>query len=249
MRISSFINKVNFKIAALEERFTAGTFKTQLADFKAKDTGKRFTLNDIDLLPVLYEATTATNFDAHYIYHPAWATRIVKKINPAKHIDISSTLHFCSQLSAFIPVEFYDYRPAALNLDNLTSGKANLTSLPFADESIASISCMHTIEHVGLGRYGDPLEPDADLKAIAELQRVVQKGGSLLLVTPVGSPRIQFNAHRIYSFQMINELFGEFELVDFSLVTDNREFISPAPVDAVEDQKYGCGCFWYIKKG
>lgn len=246
--LSKFIDKVNFKVKALEKRYSKNDFSRQLSDFKALDHTRRFSIKDIDLLPMLQDATSTTQFDAHYVYHPAWAARIVKKINPDKHIDISSTLHFCSQLSAFIPVEFYDYRPAELSLDNLTSGKADLINLPFADQSISSISCMHTIEHVGLGRYGDPLEPDADLKAITELKRVVKKGGSLLLVTPIGKPRIQFNAHRIYSFQMINDLFGEFELADFSLVTDNNQFLSPAPVAIVENQKYGCGCFWYIRK-
>ena len=246
--LSKFIDKVNFKVKALEKRYSKNDFSRQLSDFKALDHTRRFSIKDIDLLPMLQDATSKTQFDAHYVYHPAWAARIVKKINPDKHIDISSTLHFCSQLSAFIPVEFYDYRPAELSLDNLTSGKADLINLPFADQSISSISCMHTIEHVGLGRYGDPLEPDADLKAIIELKRVVKKGGSLLLVTPMGKPRIQFNAHRIYSFQMINDLFDEFELADFSLVTDNNQFLSPAPVAIVENQKYGCGCFWYIRK-
>ena len=246
--LSKFIDKVNFKVKALEKRYAKNDFSRQLNDYKLLDHARRFSINDIDLLPMLHDATSTTQFDAHYVYHPAWAARIVKKINPDKHIDISSTLHFCSQLSAFIPVEFYDYRPAELSLDNLTSGKADLINLPFADESISSISCMHTIEHVGLGRYGDPLEPDADLRAITELKRVVKKGGSLLLVTPIGRPRIQFNAHRIYSFQMINDLFGEFELADFSLVKDNNEFLSPAPPAIVADQKYGCGCFWYIRK-
>src|SRR6266513_2577652 len=59
-----------------------------------------------NILPVLNENTSKTNFDTHYIYHPAWAARIVKDINPSKHIDISSTLHFCTQLSAFVPTEF-----------------------------------------------------------------------------------------------------------------------------------------------
>ncbi|NDC42314.1 MAG: DUF268 domain-containing protein, partial [Chitinophagia bacterium] len=56
--------------------------------------------------------------------------------------------------------------------------------LPFESDSIPSLSCMHTIEHVGLGRYGDQLDPQGDLKAIAELKRVVQPGGDLLFVTP-----------------------------------------------------------------
>lgn len=209
---------------------------------------ERFSITDEDIKACLHDATTTTGFDAHYVYHPAWASRIVKQINPSKHIDISSTLHFCAQLSAFIPVDFYDYRPAPLTLSNLNSLSGDLTALPFTDSSIESISCMHTIEHIGLGRYGDPIDPDGDLKAIKELKRVVAHNGSLLFVVPLGIPRIQFNAHRIYSFEMIEQLFPEFELRNFSLVTDSNDFIWEANTSLVSKQKYGCGCFWFVKK-
>ena len=51
--------------------------------------------------------------------------------------------------------------------------------------------------------YLSPIDPEGDLKAVKELSRVVTKGGSLLFVVPVGKPRIQFNAHRIYSYKKI----------------------------------------------
>ncbi len=224
------------------------TFFKQVQLFSKLSCDNRFLFKKSDLFPCLYDATATTPFDAHYVYHPAWAARIVRKINPAKHIDISSILHFSTQLSAFIPTEFYDYRPAKLHLEGLITESADLNQLPFADASIESISCMHTIEHIGLGRYGDSLDPDGDLKAIKELKRVVKQGGSLLLVIPVGRPRLQFNAHRVYSFEMIAEQFPDFELKDFSLITDTNEFLSPALPALVDEQSYGCGCFWFVKK-
>ena len=80
---------------------------------------------------------------------------------------------------------------------------------------------MHVVEHVGLGRYGDPLDPDGDLKAMAELQRVLAAGGSLLFVVPVGKPKIMFNAHRIYSYEQILSYFNELELKQFALIPDD----------------------------
>ena len=124
----------------------------------------------------------------------------VKEIHPAKHTDISSSLYFSGIVSAFVPVDFYDYRPADLHLSDLTSAHADLTKLFFANASIDSLSCMHTVEHIGLGRYGDRIDPSGDLKAINELTRVVAAGGSFLFVVPVGKPKIEFNAHRIYSY-------------------------------------------------
>jgi hypothetical protein len=107
---------------------------------------------------------------------------------------------------------------------------------------------MHTIEHVGLGRYGDPIDPDGDLKAILELKRVLTKDGSLLFVVPVGKPKIEFNAHRIYSYEQIEECLKDLTLKEFTLITDKGNYIENANKDLVKEQKYGCGCFWFIKK-
>ena len=127
-------------------------------------------------------------------------------------------MHFSTIVSAFVPVEFYDYRPAKVRLSNLECKKGDLLSLPFPDNSVESISCMHTIEHVGLGRYGDQIDPDGDIKAAGELVRAVKPGGTLLFVTPVGKPRIEFNAHRVYSYKQVMDLFQGMKLQEFSLV-------------------------------
>lgn len=198
----------------------------------------------------LADNTPHTSFNRHYTYHPAWAARIVEQTRPSVHIDIGSTVAFCSLLSAFMPVRFYDYRPAHLHLSNLESGYADLTSLEFGDNSIQSLSCMHVVEHIGLGRYGDPLDYDGDLKAMAELSRVVAPGGNLLLVVPVGQARICFNAHRIYRYRQIVDAFPNLALRQFALVPDNAtvgELIWDASEGLSDQQKYGCGCFWFQK--
>ncbi|MDH5719757.1 MAG: DUF268 domain-containing protein [Spirochaetia bacterium] len=199
----------------------------------------------------LTDKTSNTLFDAHYIYHPAWAARALKKINPTKHIDISSTLHFCSIVSSFIPVEFYDYRPAQLKLSDLTSKHADLLKLPFKDNSVKSLSCMHTVEHVGLGRYGDKIDYDGDLKAIEELKRVLAQNGDLLFVVPLGKPKLVFNAHRIYSYDQIINYFNGFSLKEFALIPDFSNgggIIKNASKKLVDNQKWGCGCFWFRKE-
>ena len=231
-----------------EKELAVKKINSDLENFNA--LGKQYAIQarEENLFYCIGDDTADTAFDAHYIYHPAWAARIVKQINPGLHIDISSTLHFCSLLSAFIPVDFYDYRPAILNLDNLNSKRGDLMNLPFADNSIESLSCMHTVEHIGLGRYGDPIDPIGDIKAISELKRVCKPAGSLLFVVPVGVPRIMFNAHRIYDPEFIIQQFEEFDLIDFSLVQDDNKFIKNADLSLGKKQNYGCGCFWFKKK-
>lgn len=222
-------------------------FINDFIKFKKKSKSK---IKWKDRYPQLFDKTKGTDFDTHYTYHPAWAARILGKTKPKKHVDISSILSFSTVVSAFIPVEFYDYRPVNIKLDNLISKKADLTSLPFENNSIESISCMHTIEHIGLGRYGDPIDPDGDIKAIKELSRVLAKDGSLLFVTPIGKPKIQFNAHRIYSYDQIISYFSNLKLKEFSLIPDNGfelGIIQNATKELADEQTYACGLFWFIK--
>lgn len=210
----------------------------------------RFPVRWQDRMPCLLDRTAGTAFDRHYIYHAAWATRIVAHLCPAEHVDISSLLHFCTMVSAFVPVRFYDYRPADLNLSNLVSEQADLTALPFESGSIPSLSCMHTVEHIGLGRYGDPIDPGGDLKAVRELERVLAPAGSLLFVVPIGKPTIVFNAHRIYSYEQIISYFPRLELVQFALIPDDPKaggLLENASQEMADAQSYGCGCFWLKK--
>lgn len=200
-----------------------------------------------DTYPCLSDKLSQTPFDHHYIYHPAWAARVLAQTRPAEHIDISSKLYFGTMVSAFVPVKFYDYRPASVQLSNYSSGFADLHSLPFETGSVASLSCMHTIEHIGLGRYGDPIDADGDVKAIRELIRVLKPGGDLLFVTPIGKPKVEFNAHRIYSFEQIVSYFEPLQLRDFSMVPDSGGFIENADPALVASQHYACGCFWFKK--
>jgi hypothetical protein len=236
--------------------FLSPVFWKDYYSFKGKNN--RFQMSFFDFYPCPNDKTKETAFDAHYIYHVAWASRKIKesieKKHIKKHIDFSSSLHFCTNISAVIPVEFYDYRPVALNLSQLKTGRADITRLKnFQSNSISSLSCMHVVEHIGLGRYGDTIDPNGDIKAIQELKRVCMKNGNILFVVPVGKEKIMFNAHRIYAFETILKLFGkDFLLQEFALVTDSGTFIENINIRKahilVMKQNYGCGCFLFLKK-
>ena len=207
----------------------------------------RFRLDWHERMPCLDDKTATTAFDHHYVLHTAWAGRALAAYRPKVHYDIASSLYFAGILSAFVPVRFFDYRPACLNLSGLSSERADLLQLPFEDKSIGSLSCMHVIEHVGLGRYGDMLDPQGDLKAMAELRRVLAPAGTLLLVVPVGQPRIVFNAHRIYAYGQVRDYFRDLQLVNFALIPDDPTagLLMGASETQADAQSYGCGCFWF----
>ena len=224
-----------------------------IADYRAfsrADKAKRFTYSLRTAYPQILDKTELTGFDRHYVYHTTWAARRVQELNPTLHTDIASSLYFPGIVSAFVPVAFYDYRPAPLHLSNLTTEHADLTKLHFESDSIESLSCMHTIEHIGLGRYGDPIDPEADITATKELARVLAPGGQLLFVTPVGKEAvIQFNAHRIYTYEQVLSLFPELTLKEFSYVPERgtegiQENASP---DSLKNESYACGLFVFSK--
>lgn len=212
----------------------------------------RFSISWGDRWIHLRDATATTGFDRHYVFHTAWAARVIADLRPKEHIDIASSLYFVGAVSAFVPTRFIDFRPAELGLSGLNSEAGTLMRLPFSDNSIESISCMHVVEHVGLGRYGDPLDYDGDIKASRELSRVVAPGGTLLFVVPIGGQaRIQFNAHRIYTYEQVLNLFPDFELTEFALIPDDgaeEGLIRHATASQAAQQKYGCGCFRLRKR-
>ena len=88
---------------------------------------------------------------------------------------------------------------------------------------------------------------ETQLAFLAELKRVLKPGGSILFVTPVGKPRVEFNAHRVYSYEQITEYFSPLTVKEFSLIPDSGGLVEGADPSLVAQQQYGCGCFWFTK--
>jgi SAM-dependent methyltransferase len=212
---------------------------------------QRFQLDPKDVYPCLGDNKPRAEFDPQYVYHTAWAARKLAELKPKEHVDFSSFHYLSTICSAFLPIRFYDYHDFGIYLKCLDTGAADLTRLQFPDGAFKSVSCLHAVEHIGLGRYGDPLDPQGDVRAMQELSRVTRKGGDLLFAVPMGGvARIQFNAHRIYQYYQIIEQFQDFKLIDFALVPDDafRVGIKMKSTEKMADkQKHGCGCFHFKK--
>lgn len=197
--------------------------------------------------PCLEDATRTTAIDAHYVYHTSWAARRLHERPVAEHVDIGSDHRFTTIASAFQPMRFLDYRPLQVELPGLVCGHANLLQLDMASGSVPSLSCMHVVEHIGLGRYGDPINFHGADIAMAELERVLAPGGWLYFVVPVGQPAVEFNAHRIFRAGDIVAKFSGLDLVEFALVSDDGRFHTSLPPSAADGQRYACGCFLFRK--
>lgn len=77
-------------------------------------------------------------------------------------------------------------------------------------QSADVVTIISTLEHVGLGRYGDPININGDILAMKEAWRILKKGGYLILTIPYGYPTVVYNLHRVYDlgrFRMISKGF------------------------------------------
>ena len=226
-------------------------FLSEYRRFQRMDSEALLPATERDLYAILDEKTATMGYEPHYTYHCAWACRELAQAKPSLHVDISSSMAFVTMASAWVPVVHYDFRIPEIVLSGLTVGQADLCALDMKSNSLESVSCLHVLEHVGLGRYGDPLNPRGDRCAAEELARVLAPGGLLLVVVPVGRSRVNFNAHRVYALPQVLGMFPGLILKSFSLIPDDSKagMIQNPPEDLVASQEWGCGCFVFRKPG
>lgn len=200
-----------------------------------------------DSYPCLLDRRAWTPFDPHYFYQAAWLARRLAELEPTVHVDIGSSAMMVNVLSATVKTVFVDYRPLRVRLSNLTSVAGDILQLPFRSESVASLSSLHVVEHVGLGRYGDPVNPLGAQQAAAELGRVLMTGGRLFLSVPVGRERVCFNAHRVHAPSTVLSYLSSLQLQSFALVDDSGHYHENATFSDASGLDYGCGMFEFLK--
>lgn len=202
----------------------------------------------LDIYPCLFDRTQTTSFDRHYFYQDIWAFERIYESKVKRHTDVGSRLIYVGMLAAITNVTFIDIRPLEAKLERLECKKGDILSMPYEDNSLQSLSCLHVAEHIGLGRYGDPLDSLGTKKAAKELSRVLAVNGNLYFSVPVGKPKLCFNAHRIHSPRQIIDCFRDLNLVELSGVDDQGIFKRNIDINVLEKASYACGLFWF-KKG
>lgn len=200
-----------------------------------------------DSFPKLGDRLMASPYDAHYLPQDTWAAQRIAELAPEMHVDVGSRVELPCFLTTISDVTFVDIRPLEAEIERLESIAGSVLDMPFADRSLKSLSCLHVAEHIGLGRYGDPLDPHGTRRAMAELQRVLAPGGQLFFSLPVGRPRVCFNAHRIHDPRDIREAFSELELLEFAGVDDDGHFRRHRALDELVGQAYACGMYHLIR--
>jgi hypothetical protein len=218
--------------------------------YSRKKPSRSFRIRLFDCFPILDERNLAAGTaKGSYFHQDLWAARKIYARRPEKHIDVGSRVDgFIAHLLTFMPVSVIDIRPMESEVAGLEFVQDDATRLSsFADQSVDSISSLHAAEHFGLGRYSDPVDPEACYTFMKNLERVLRPGGRLYFAVPIGRERVEFNAHRVFSPATIVENFGRLTLVSFSAVDDDGSLHENGDYRSLQEINYGCGLFEFTK--
>jgi hypothetical protein len=148
-----------------------------------------------------------------------------------------------------------DIRPLPFKIPNVTFHQADINKdLNDWKECTDAVSSLHVVEHIGLGRYGDTIDPEGHIKCLQNITSMLKPGGIFFFSTPIGPERIEFNAHRVFSLRCLHTLLTKnFDILDFGIVTDENELLTDIKLnDELLDnncgQYYGCGLFVLRKR-
>lgn len=192
----------------------------------------------------------------HYFHQDLLVARRVFLNNPEIHVDIGSRLAgFVAHVASFREIEVFDIRDLPRRIPNVRFHRIDLMNLDKAYyEYCDSISSLHTIEHFGLGRYGDPINFDGHINGLNNIYKMLKGRGKFYFSVPIGPQRVEYNAHRVFALGYIMELLGEHYVIDsFSYVSDDGNLHEDVALESelIEHScgcEYGCGIFELTKK-
>lgn len=232
-------------------------FVFYFSDLKKYKKQDNRSFGPIKFYPILNERfETSGSMSGHYFHQDLLIAQKVYKNNPEKHVDIGSrTDGFVSHVAVFRKIEIIDIREQKSGTDNIVFKQINfMEEIPKEyNEYTGSISSLHAIEHFGLGRYGDPIDADGYTKGLTNIKKMLRTGGKFYFSVPIGTQRVEFNAHRVFSIKyLLDTLKKDYTLNSFSYVDDKGNLHTNMSLKDSDIAKnlgchFGCGIFELTK--
>jgi len=200
---------------------------------------------------------SAGSASGHYFHQDLLVAQEIFERMPERHVDIGSSIYgFVSHVAAFREIEVFDIRPLTQSVSAIKFVQQDVMDLDPAFHNYAdSVSCLHALEHFGLGRYGDSIDYNGWRKGLDAIYRMMKPGGTLYLSVPTGEPqRVEFNLHRVFSLPFLRDVLQQdFDIERLAFVDDDGDLcpsIDPYSKEAERslNAKYGCSVWVLTKK-
>jgi hypothetical protein len=211
-------------------------------------------LSKIDLIfPILGEHKEKSSaVIKHYFNQDLLVASYIYKNNPKKHVDIGSRIDgFVAHVATFRKIEVFDIRDNNFQFKNIKFKRKDISKI---DNGLInycdSLSCLHTLEHFGLGRYGDQLDPNGHIKGFKNLVKILKTGGTLYISFPISDKNVTyFNSERSFNPKEILKWSNELRLVKFDFIDDYEKIFLDADLNKFHKKiSYGCGIYTFKKR-
>lgn len=196
---------------------------------------------------------------SEYFWQDLLVARWIFEAAPELHVDIGSRVDgFVAHVASFREIEVLDVRPITTEIPGIVFRQADLmdsATLPSAAlrGGCDSLSCLHALEHFGLGRYGDPINPQGYQLGIANMAKLLRPEGTFYLSTPIGQERVEFNANRVFDPRTIINCAKKsgLKLTKFTVITPTHGAqetpFEDAALSDLATRSYQLGLFTFTK--
>jgi hypothetical protein len=206
---------------------------------------------NIDRLPTLLDKNSQSGSgDGHYFWQDLICARWISQLRPTSHFDVGSRIDgFIAHLLVFMNVTILDVRPLKLEISGLQVLLGNAQERLVGQSKMhESVSSLHSIEHFGLGRYGDQIDPSGHYLGLRNISECVKDGGHLYVSFPIGHENVEFNSQRVVDPLWAVENLPEFRLEEFVLIPWKGSPILGIRPDQVDKNIWGQAGLYHFSR-
>ncbi|MBL6996694.1 DUF268 domain-containing protein, partial [Desulfobacula sp.] len=192
---------------------------------------------------------------SEYFWQDLLVARMIFEAKPEKHVDIGSRVDgFVAHVASFREIEVFDVRPITTQIPGVIFKQSDLMNpVEGLTDYCDSLSCLHALEHFGLGRYGDPIDPEGIERGLINMASLLRNDGVFYLSVPIGQNRIEFNAQRVFDPREIVMLCNRnsLKLTALTVIKGSGEVLNVEPDETVlgelASERYTLGIFIFVK--